>query len=121
MGNFALVGIGGAIGAMLRYALTLVPFGTSFPFATFLANVIGAFAIGLISGLSTKGFLSNQATLLLKTGVCGGFTTFSTFSLESTGFIEDGAYGLAAIYVVSSIISCFVGVALGELLSRQLA
>lgn len=121
MAGFLLVGVGGAMGAMLRYALTLVPFWTHFPVATFITNVIGAFVIGLISGLTTRGILTNDQTLLLKTGLCGGFTTFSTFSLESMGYIEDGAYGMAAIYIVASVVSCLIGVLAGEAVSRQLA
>jgi CrcB protein len=121
MVDFALVGVGGAVGAMLRYALTLVPFDSRFPVATFIANVVGAFVIGLISGLTIQERLTTEQTLLLKTGLCGGFTTFSTFSLESMGLIEDGAYGLAAVYMAASIVSCLIGVFAGECFARRFA
>ena len=80
-----LVGVGGGIGAILRYLIGLIPVGAqnNFPIKTLLINVIGAFVIGLISVLAEKYQVSPLLVLTLKTGVCGGFTTFSTFALET--------------------------------------
>lgn len=79
--NILAVALGGGIGAALRYGLSLLPISREFPMATLLTNFLGAFLIGLIA--AQAGRLSTRSVLLLKTGICGGFTTFSTFSLET--------------------------------------
>ena len=76
MAGFVCVGIGGAAGAMLRYAISLIPFKGSFPVLTLLTNILGALAIGIIAGAAARKGLPQNAVLFLKTGVCGGFTTF---------------------------------------------
>ena len=107
------VGLGGAIGAMLRYVLGLVPMKTEFPVMTLIINLIGALLIGLISGLAMKNKTSDQLNLFLKTGLCGGFTTFSTFSLETFSLIENGKYFLAGIYMSLSVGLCLLGIFAG--------
>ena len=83
--------VGGGVGSVARWLISLVPFGSTadagFPVATFITNVIGAFCIGFIVGLAVPASAAAHArtTLLLKTGFCGGFTTFSTFALEASG------------------------------------
>ena len=98
--------VGGGLGSVARWALTFVPWKTvgeaGFPAATLVTNVAGAFLIGLFVAAATPAGLSPRVTLLLKTGVCGGFTTFSTFALETGGLIERGAYGAAAAYLLLS-------------------
>lgn len=111
--GFLLVGIGGAIGAMLRYAISLLPAKTDFPILTLITNVIGAFAIGLIVAFAAKHKMSDNIILLLKTGVCGGFTTFSTFSLESVNLFKNGKTGLAVTYALLSLVLCILAVMLG--------
>ena len=109
--NVLLVGLGGAVGAMLRYGISLIPFRQGFPVATLLTNLLGAFVIGLLAAWA--GSLSPKATLLLKTGVCGGFTTFSTFSLEAVTLFSTGRILAGGAYVVLSVGLCLLGVALG--------
>lgn len=100
--------LGGGLGSLGRWALTLVPWKTvgeaGFPLATLVTNVAGAFLIGVVVAAAVPAGLSPRATLLLKTGVCGGFTTFSTFALETGDLIERGAYGVAAAYLVLSFV-----------------
>ncbi len=81
-------------------------FGPGFPLATFAINLSGSFAIGLIAELAvTRAFgIDSVARTFLAVGVCGGFTTFSSFSLETLGLIRDGSPGLAAGYALASVI-----------------
>lgn len=114
--SFLYVGIGGAIGAMLRYAISLIPTKSTFPILTLITNVIGAFAIGVIVALATRRGLSDNCILLLKTGVCGGFTTFSTFSLEAYNLLKDQKTVQGILYALLSLVLCIVAVMLGEFL-----
>lgn len=117
MAAILLVGAGGFIGAVGRYLLSLVPFEGDFPLMTFLVNFIGAVAIGVVVEMaSASTVLSPQASLFLKTGVCGGFTTFSTFSLETLALLEGGKYMTGALYAGGSLVACVIGVAVGKLL-----
>lgn len=104
--NCLLVGIGGFLGAVLRYLIGLLPVGTgSFPVKTWCINLAGAFAIGLIAAFATKNpEFDPHLILLLKVGVCGGFTTFSTFAFETTDLLEKGSVGMALVYAVSSVV-----------------
>lgn len=116
--NFLFVALGGALGAVARYALSLVTVKINFPLMTFLTNLLGAFFIGLIAGLASKKNASGNLVLFLKTGFCGGFTTFSTFSLEAYNLFQSGFYGTAVLYAVLSLVLCIAGVALGIFVSR---
>lgn len=91
------VGAGGALGAMGRYGLGLVPLAPGLPLMTLLINFLGSVAIGAIVEASelAAGALPREAVLFLKVGLCGGFTTFSTFSLETLELIEGGQYAIA--------------------------
>lgn len=105
--NCMVVGAGGFIGAVCRYLIGLIPVKEpfSFPVKTFVINIVGSFVIGIIAALSVKsGVLSPRAVLFLKTGLCGGFTTFSTFALETGTLIRGGNTGIAFLYVVLSVI-----------------
>ena len=99
--------MGGGIGSLLRYAAqTLVHSSSSpllFPWATFGVNVAGSFLIGLFYALSARFHLSDDVRLFLTTGLCGGFTTFSTLSHESVTMIRQGCYGTFLIYAAASI------------------
>ena len=105
-----LVGSGSFIGGVLRYLLSfLIKFdGTHFPYATFLVNIIGCFVIGIIYAISLKNnILSNHTILFLTVGLCGGLTTFSTFSKESLQLVQNGFMGLSILYIILSV---FLGI-----------
>ena len=118
--NFLIVGIGSFFGGGTRYITQLFISKHSsyiFPISTLAVNIIGSFIIGIIFGLSLKTpLISNQMKLLLATGFCGGFTTFSSFSLDSFGLIRDGEYMYFFLYIALSIIlgllAAFIGVQL---------
>lgn len=116
--NFLLVGLGGAAGSVLRYALSwLLPRGMhGFPWATFTANIAGCFIIGLLAGLMPGNhWLRRTGWFLLGTGFCGGFTTFSSLALESIVITQEGMSLKAAAYVAASlcmgVLMCFAGYA----------
>ncbi len=110
MTGFIFVGLGGALGSILRYAVSLIPYKQTFPFLTLITNICGAVLIGYITGIAAKKNASANIILFLKTGLCGGFTTFSTFSLEAYTLVQNGNYGYAVLYVLLSFIGCFIGV-----------
>ena len=105
--NILIVGLGGMLGSILRY-LAYVFFGShSFPLVTLLINILGSFMIGMISGLALKNVSFGEWRLFLITGVCGGFTTFSTFSMESFQLLQQNRNIAALIYILSSF---FLGI-----------
>lgn len=110
MMEFVFVGIGGAIGSMLRYAISLIPYKQTFPLLTLITNVFGAILIGYITGMATKKEVSPHTLLFLKTGLCGGFTTFSTFSLEAYTLMQNGNYGYMILYILLSLTGCILGI-----------
>lgn len=113
MMNFILAGLGGAVGSVLRYIVSLIPTKNAFPFLTLLTNILGAVLIGYITGTCVKKGGSPRLILFLKTGICGGFTTFSTFSLEAYTLFQNGHYGYAALYIILSLAGSLGGVWLG--------
>ena len=116
MDKFLWVGLGGAIGSIFRYTLSLLPIKSSFPILTLITNLLGAFIIGVVVGLFEKQYLSSQIHLFLKTGLCGGFTTFSTFSLETLTLLENGMIFMAIVYAFISVVGCIMGVYLGKMI-----
>lgn len=116
--SILLVAAGGALGAVARYGISLLPWKGTFPLLTLLTNFVGAIAIGFISGLFSQKLLGSKGKLFWQTGVCGGFTTFSTFSLETMQLLEKGNYLLGGAYALTSVILCLVGVTLGQLLAK---
>ena len=115
--GFLFVGLGGAVGAMLRYAISLIPYKGGFPLLTFVTNIRGSLMIGFIVGYASKRNVNDSLMLFLKTGLCGGFTTFSTFSLEAYNLFVSGSKILAVCYAVLSAVCCIIGVWLGITLS----
>jgi fluoride exporter len=112
--NCLLVGIGGGIGAMLRYVLSSVIKNNSFPLNTLLINIVGSLAIGIVFALATKSdSFSESLKLFLATGICGGFTTFSAFSLENMQLLKEGNYAVAGFYIFTSIFFCLLAVFVG--------
>lgn len=102
--SFILVGTGGAIGSMMRYGISLIPATKFFPYHTFIVNIIGSFIIGALLGLLLKNSISNETWKFLATGVCGGFTTFSAFSLEGVELLQQQRYGIFLLYFLLSIV-----------------
>ncbi len=116
--DFLFVAFGGAIGAMGRYAISLISVKSDFPLLTLITNILGALLIGFIVGIvSNNNNVSQNTVLFWKTGVCGGFTTFSTFSLEALQLIENKSYLPAIIYIVLSVLFCIAGVFCGKKLA----
>jgi fluoride exporter len=105
--TITLVGIGGAIGSMLRYLASTgiqSKFLSAFPYGTMCVNISGCFLIGIIYGLAERNNISPEWRLLLATGICGGYTTFSTFSYESLSLLRDGEIFYATAYIASSVV-----------------
>lgn len=117
------VAAGGAIGASARYLVGLV-LGSQpgrFPWATLTVNLVGCFIAGALAAwLLTRGSVSGNTVLFLSTGLLGGFTTFSAFSVESLRLAESGQLSLAAVNVVANLTGCLLAVALGWLLARAM-
>ena len=107
------VGMGGAVGSMLRYAISLLPYKQTFPLLTLVTNILGAFLIGCITGTAVKRNVSGNLLLFLKTGLCGGFTTFSTFSLEAYTLMQNGHYIWTTLYILASLCGCIAAVWVG--------
>jgi CrcB protein len=103
--NLLLVGLGGSIGSMARYAATWLIKSKTFPYATLTVNIIGSFIIGMLFAIIIKeDGLTDNWKLFLATGICGGFTTFAAFSLENMGLLQNGKTGMAVIYILLSIV-----------------
>lgn len=108
MMNLLAVGAGGFLGAAARYLIGLVPVSETcvFPVKTFFINIAGCIAIGIIAGSALKNLeLSPQMVLFLKVGLCGGFTTFSTFALETADLIRAGHPAAAFLYAALSVLA----------------
>ena len=112
------VALGGACGAAVRYGISLLPVRMDFPVLTLMTNFLGALLIGVIVGMADEGRLTPNQTLFWKTGVCGGFTTFSTFSVETAGLLQSGKTGLAMLYTALSLLLGVTAVLLGQRLVR---
>jgi fluoride exporter len=122
--NFVLVFFGGGLGASLRHAVNLAAakaFGVAFPYGTFIINITGSIVMGLIAGyLAFKGEATQHWRLFLMTGILGGYTTFSAFSLDTAVLYERGAVGLAAFYVLGSVVISIAGLFAALALVRYL-
>lgn len=123
---FLLVGAGGALGAMTRYGFSVLVgrlWPMSFPLATLLINIIGSLAMGLFVGLMARLLPAwqNEARLFVAVGLLGGFTTFSSFSLDAIVLLERGEMVQAISYVLLSVVLCLIGLYLGHLVTRGVA
>lgn len=121
LGQFAAVGIGGALGAMARYGAGLVivrALGPGFPVAILTVNVVGSFLMGLCVVLLAQRGLTHLTPLLMA-GFLGGFTTFSAFSLEAVTLYERGAVGQAALYVGLSVVLSIAALGVGVWIARS--
>jgi CrcB protein len=124
MNSYVLVFVGGGLGASLRHAVNMISargLGTSFPWGTFIINISGSLAMGLIAGyLAFKGGAAQPWRLFLMTGILGGYTTFSAFSLDTALLYERGEIGLALLYVLGSVLLSIAGLFAGLALVRHL-
>ncbi|MBR1902853.1 MAG: fluoride efflux transporter CrcB [Bacteroidaceae bacterium] len=114
--NILLVALGGAVGSACRYLLSGMNVA-SWPWGTFAVNILGSLIIGLLVGLVSKGVVSPEMKLLLVTGFCGGFTTFSTFANESFSMMKAGDALQMALYVGASVVIGILAVWLGMYIS----
>ena len=102
--NYLLVGLGGGFGAILRFFVYLSFKNTTFPYMTLFINITGSLVIGLVIGLSVKELnFPSGLKLFLATGICGGFTTFSAFSIENVELLAAGKYNAAFLYIAASV------------------
>jgi CrcB protein len=122
--NYLIVFLGGGIGSMLRHAVNVGSaraLGTGFPYGTLTVNVTGSIVMGLLAGyFAFKGDATQSWRLFLMTGVLGGYTTFSAFSLDAINLYERGEVGLALGYIAASGAVSIFGLLAGLLLMRQL-
>ena len=121
--NYLLVFVGGGLGASLRHFVNVTCarcIGIDFPWGTFIINITGSTVMGLIAGyLASRGEASQPWRLFLMTGILGGYTTFSAYSLDSALLYERGEFGLAALYVIGSVVLSIAGLFAGLALVRQ--
>lgn len=120
MTNAVLVFLGAGIGGVLRYGVNLLGarLGPSFPWATLTVNVVGSLAMGFVMGALLKRGGNEPLRLFLATGVLGGFTTFSAFSLDVAYLIERGAFATAIAYLVGSVALSIGALYIGLALAR---
>ena len=104
MGSVIWVALGGAVGAVGRYGISLLPWKGAFPLLTLATNFLGAVAIGFLSGLFSQRLLGERGKLFWQTGVCGGFTTFSTFCGETEQLFSAGHTMTGVFYVLLSVL-----------------
>jgi fluoride exporter len=125
MTGVLMVFLGGGIGAALRHGVNLLSarwLGTAFPYATLFENVTGSLVMGLIAGyFAFKGDAAQHLRLFLTTGILGGYTTFSAFSLDVALMTERHEIGLAALYVLASVVFSIGGLFAGLALIRHFA
>jgi CrcB protein len=118
------IGVGGAIGAILRFAISGLAynlFGQNFPWGTFVVNMIGCFAIGFFARLFEDMAISPNLRVLILVGGLGAFTTFSTYALENVNLLRDGEFGAALLNMAASTIVGLVFVFLGMVLANYLS
>lgn len=120
--TFFVIFLGGGLGSVMRYGVQLLMQGRfvscSFPWATFSVNIFGSFLIGLFYALSAKFHWSDEVRLLLATGLCGGFTTFSTFSNDSLLLLRQGEITTFAFYLILSVFLGILAVFIGAYIAK---
>ncbi|MGI2169248.1 fluoride efflux transporter CrcB [Shewanella sp. MF05960] len=117
MTNVLLVALGGSIGAVLRYLLSIFMiqlFGSSFPFGTLMVNILGSFLMGVVYALGQLSHVSPELKALVGVGLLGALTTFSTFSNETLLLIQDGLWHKAVLNVLLNVTLCLFMVYIGQ-------
>jgi len=121
--GYLVVFLGGGIGAALRHGVNLAIarlLGTAFPYGTLMINITGSFIMGVVAAyFAFKGDASQHWRLFLTTGILGGYTTFSAFSLDAALLYERGEIGLALFYVLGSVVLSILGLFAGLALVRH--
>ena len=120
--NYFFAGLGGFIGATLRYAIFSLPLfkTTEYPIATLAINIVGSFVMGVFSVLVENGIAGNNTSVFVLTGICGGFTTLSAFSLETLSFYSSGHYFIATTYAIITFSSSVLALAFGRFIINLL-
>ncbi len=111
--QYIVVAIGGAFGSVVRYFFKTVVESGKYHYETLLVNLIGCFIIGLLTGLSIDNVANDKWKLLLTTGFCGGFTTFSAFSLDTINTLISGKIVNGIFYIVITLLGCLLCTYLG--------
>jgi CrcB protein len=121
--GYVIVFLGGGLGAALRHGVNLAAarlLGTAFPYATMIENISGSLVMGLLAGyFAFRGGVTQHWQLFLTTGILGGYTTFSSFSLDAALLYERGELGLAALYVLASVALSIFGLFAGLWIVRH--
>ena len=127
MATYFWIAIGSALGGMARYGcsgLAARMIGETFPWGTFIVNVVGSFVIGFfatLTGPDGRYFAGSMARQFVMTGVCGGFTTFSSFSLQTLNLLNDGEWVRAGANIGGSVACCLIAVWAGHLLAASIS
>jgi CrcB protein len=119
----AVISAGGALGAVARYGLSLaVPYGhAGFPWPTFAVNVTGCLAIGVFMVAITEAFAAHRLLRpFVGVGVLGGYTTFSTYTVDGLRLLRDGDYRIALLYLIGTMLACLLAVVLGVVVARRM-
>jgi CrcB protein len=126
IGEYFWIALGSALGGMARYFCSGVAarwFGETFPWGTLIVNVAGSFIIGFfatLTGPDGRVFIGSTARQLVMVGICGGYTTFSSFSLQTLNLMQDGEWAYAGANVTASVLLCLVAVWAGHMLAVSL-
>jgi CrcB protein len=126
MANYVWIAIGSALGGMARFwcsGIIARTIGESFPWGTLVVNVVGSFIIGFIATLSAPDgrlFIGSAARQFLMLGICGGFTTFSSFSLQTLNLMNDGEWAYATANITMSVVLCLLAVWAGHMVAVSL-
>ena len=127
MQAYIWIAVGSALGGMARYWCTGAAarlFGETFPWGTLLINILGSFIIGFfvsLTGPEGRYVVDQNFRMFVTVGLCGGYTTFSAFSLQSMVLMQEGEWLQAGGYIAASVIVCLLAVWLGHLLAHQLS
>jgi CrcB protein len=126
MAAYVWIAVGSALGGIARHWCTDIAarlFGVAFPWGTLLINVLGSFVIGLffaLTGVDGRFDVSTNAKLFVMVGICGGYTTFSAFSLQTLALVQEGQWSRAGAYIIGSVVLCLVAVWAGHALADAL-
>ncbi len=120
LNQLLIVAAGGAIGSVLRYSVALLPFSKAFPAGTLVINIAGSLLIGIFAAMFLKHAIDSNTWKFLAVGICGGFTTFSAFSLEAINMLQQQLYASFLLYIVASVAGGLIAVTSGFLLSNHL-